>query len=105
VSAEYTREDLIKICEWASVPHAAWKNRDTASAQRQIGECYALLRAGCDFVICRGDSGTATDDQTIWVEITFRGFAYFDYGGDWDRETYYLPTVARLEARNGKDWY
>lgn len=105
---EYAREDLLAICERSFVAHAAWSNRDTADAQRQLGECYALLRAGCDFTVLRGPMGLhglETDDQTVWVEITWKGFAVFDYDGDWDTETYYLPTVARLDLRNGGDWY
>jgi uncharacterized protein (DUF1684 family) len=102
---DYTREDLVALCERAFVPHAKWRNRDTADAQRQLGECYALLRAGCDFVILDGRYGLTTDERTVWVEITFRGFAYFDYDGDWNTETFYLPTAPRLDRRDGGDWY
>jgi hypothetical protein len=102
---DYTRDDLIAICERAFVPHAKWSDRDTAFAQRQLGECYALLRAECDFIICRGEHDLKTDDKTVWVEITYRGFGNFDYDGDWDVDTFYVPTIARLDQRDGQDWY
>jgi hypothetical protein len=101
---DYTREDLLAICERAFVPQDKWLDRDSSDAQRQLGECYALLKAGCDFAISRGGS-LVTDDRTIWVSVVWEGFAHFDWGGPHDRETYYLPTDARLDAVNGGDWY
>jgi len=58
--AEDTREELIALCEAALVPESEWRNRDSAGAQRQIGEAWALLRAGCPYRILPG-----TDDDTI----------------------------------------
>jgi hypothetical protein len=103
--AEYTREDLVAICERGFVPEDSWTDRDSSDAQRQLGQCYALLRAGCEFEVLQGKYDLKTDEHTIWVELTFKGFGYFDYDGDLSRETFYLPTVARLDARAGKDWY
>lgn len=102
---DYSRDDLLAICERAFVPETRWFNRDSASAQRQLGECYALLKAGCNFVVQRGDDGCSTDDHTVWVEVACKGFAHMDYDGPLDRETYYLPTAARLDDRDGRDWY
>lgn len=62
-----TREDLLALCERAFVPHDRWRNRDSSSAQRQLGEAYALLKAGCDFYV----SGKS-DTGTLWAD-----------GGDW----------------------
>lgn len=100
----YDRSELLAICEDAFVLQEDWSNRDTSGAQIQLGQCYALLKAGCEFVVIRGGS-LATTDHTIWVEVEFNGFSYFDYGGSTDDETFYLPTRARLEQVAGKDWY
>lgn len=105
VNIEYTRDDLIGICEQAFTSESSWTNRDSATAHRQLGECYALLRAGCDFSILRGPKLT-TDERTVWVKVTFKGFAHFDWGGEYDAELYYLPTLDRLAtAGSGRDWY
>jgi hypothetical protein len=98
--ATYTREDLLAICECAFVQQEHWYNRDSASAQRQLGEAYALLKAGCEFWI-----GSDTDIRTIWVVITSEGFAHKDYDGGLDTEHFYLPTRERLAQSDGKDWY
>lgn len=99
------RKELLEICEKAFVKEKDWRDRDSASAQRQLGECYALLKAGCDFTILTEKS----DENTIWLEVYSHGFCWFvsiDHDkSDMDRETYYLPTKKRLEETNGKDWY
>lgn len=102
---EYTREELISLCERGVVPCEKWSNRDTADAQRQLGEALALLRAGCAFRD-RGRSGTycVTDERTVWVDITFDGFNHFDWGGLPDKETFYIPTAKRLADSAGRDW-
>lgn len=96
--SEYTREDLIKICEKAFVKEEDWKDRDSELAQCQLGECYVLLRAGCDFEIDKvfGD--------TIELTIYSKGFVYFEYGMK-DEHFFYLPTEKRLKEVNNKDWY
>ena len=48
----YTRSDLIGICERSIVAEDQWLNRDTAKAQIGVGTVWALLKAGCDFHIC-----------------------------------------------------
>lgn len=102
----YTRGELIRICQQASVPEDNWTDRDSARAQMQIGECWALLNAGCEFKILHGGDYCSTDDRTIWVEIQYRGFDDFEIGDTLERDTYYLPTIARLDACGvGKDWY
>lgn len=105
----YDRETLIHLCEAASVPQEHWHNRDSAIAQRQVGEALMLLRAGCDFRVLTGTDegptrGMATDADTAWVEITYNGFSHFE-GGEPDDDTFYIPTRARLDAADGKDWY
>lgn len=102
----YDREELIALCVAAVVPQDKWCDRDSSSAQQKIGAAWALLSAGCDFEILRGKHRMDTDDQTIWIEITFRGFNDFEYGEDPSyTETLYLPTRKRLTLNEGRDWY
>lgn len=93
------RIELIKICENAVVDESEWRNRDTASAQRQLGECWALLKAGCNY--------TVTDRRTdvIWLDVYFDGFMTKDAGASKDSESFYLPTFEDLKRVNGSDWY
>lgn len=100
---KYTREDLLKICEQAFVNTDLWHDRDSHYAQCKLGECYALLKDGCEFkVLTRGNLKTNKD--TIWLEIKSTGFEWFE-GGNMKIETYYLPTQKRLDEVNGEDWY
>jgi hypothetical protein len=101
---KYTREDLLKIIEKSFVPENEWSDRDSAEAQKQLGWCYAWLKAGCEFsILSKGD--LKTDDHTIWVNIKAHGFAKCDWGGDLEDENFYLPTEKRLKETSGKDWY
>lgn len=115
---EYTREELIAICEAAIVPESEWNDRDSYGAQFQVGECWALLRAGCEFEILyrpadvRSADGCFTDEDTIWINTYGKGFQYFESHepGDPDRpymeeERHYLPTRKRLAEAAEKDWY
>jgi hypothetical protein len=96
---------LIAICRRSFIPESNWTNRDSADAQMQAGQCLALLSAGCEFKIL-DDEYLKTDARTIWVEIAYRGFSYFEEGEGRERNTFYLPTIARLDASGpGKDWY
>ena len=104
VKTDWTRDELLDICEKALVPQDLWSDRDTAHAQRQVGECRALLKAGCSYGIITMGS-TATDYHTIWLTIEYRGFDYFETGGHLSTETFYLPTPTRLWEANGGDWY
>lgn len=98
---DYTREELIDICEKSIVPEFHWSNRDSHEAHLNIGSCWALLKAGCDFRVLT--SGIlSTDDRTIWLEIDAKGFTCFE-GGAKQSELYYLPTIERLSK--GGDWY
>lgn len=103
----YTRDDLIDICERAIVLEEHWHDRDSAKAQLDVGQAWALLKAGCDF---RQLDGTKheylkTDERTIWIEIDYKGFNVFEMGSEKDEETFYLPTPERLEQCAGTDWY
>lgn len=112
---DYTREDLIAICERAIVPQDHWRNRDSASAQLGVGAALVLLKAGCKFVVLTADNqerpSLVTDAETIWLEFYLHNFQWFEYGGDdhpdgyRHEDTVYLPTPARLDVANGGDWY
>lgn len=97
-----TRDELIELCIRGSVPQDRWRDRDSAGAQRQLGECLALLAAGCDFTC-----GRRNDDRTWWVDIWFKGFDFFEWGSDkgFDSDHFYVPTDKRLTENAGKDWY
>lgn len=105
---EYTRQDLIEICEKAFVKEDEWSNRDSESSQCSLGECYALLRARCDFEVTYKDryenDRCVTNEDTIWLHVYSKGFCYFE-GGNKEKHHYYLPTLKRLEEVNGGDWY
>jgi hypothetical protein len=112
---KYTREDLIKICEQAFVSENLWHDRDSESSQSKLGECYALLRDGCEFEVVYKDNMCETDDNTIWLYVYSKGFMYYE--SVWGNETpeelksykekkhFYLPTQKRLDEVKGKDWY
>lgn len=111
---EYTREKLIEICERGIVTQTDWHDRDSAKSQCSLGEAWALLKADCEFRVLteKTDEPTVTDKDTIWIEITFHDFNYFEGGFDEDddgydgkTETYYLPTERRLGKAKGGDWY
>ncbi len=113
---EYTREKLLEIIERSWLPEKKWENRDSGTAQIHLGSLYALLKAGCEFKILRKDekaimhkSNIVTDDETIWIEVKYKGFTSFDWcdeeEGAVDKHTFYLPTEKRLDEAKGKDWY
>lgn len=101
---EYTREQLIDLCQRAPVPQDRWTDRDTAGAQRQVGEALMLLKAGCDFDLSDNDN-LKTDAKTIWVNIRFKGFDYFEDSDELQSEVFYIPTEESITKANGDDWY
>ncbi len=112
----YSREELLEICEKAFVPQEEWHDRDSAEAQLGVGKCLALLKAGCDFDIeyTEDGKGCSTNDKTIWLQFYVHDFTWFEYGSehfddkrgnsDFDYH-FFLPTQQRLDDRKGKDWY
>lgn len=110
-----TREELVEICQRAIVTQPHWNNRDSAEAHTQVGKCWALLRAGCEFDVhsdADNEFDMNTDADTIWLTIRYKGFRYMenyepgDVEADYlDEATFYLPTLARLDLAEGGDWY
>ena len=107
VKTDYTREELIAICEQAVVPEEKWRNRDSPSAQRQIGEAWGRLKAGCSFYVhVEEDTNSWRMGRVIRLSITSLSFDHFECGSDAkDSESYYLPSPLRLKESEGKDWY
>jgi hypothetical protein len=99
-----TRDDLIALCVRGSVPQEQWCNRDSASAQRQLGECLALLAAGCDFSVSPTIGGSPDNGRTWWVTVYFHGFNYFEVGEE-SSEDFFVPSAERLADAAGMDWY
>lgn len=90
---DYTLPELLSICERAVVPVSLWRDRDSASCQEQLGECWQQLLQNKQFRVrvLKSDHPCITDERTIWLAI--------------EDEGYYLPTEARLKESEGKDWY
>lgn len=68
------REELIALCERAVVPVEQWSDRDSADAQKQVGEALVLLRAGVEFTL------QERTKDTLWVRCYYPGFTAFEYG-------------------------
>ena len=94
------RETLIAICEAGWVRQDKWNDRDSCASQRQLGEAYALLKAGCDFVI----ADDITYPETIYIKILMEGFSFHE-DGEKEVDVFYLPTMKRIEEAKGNDWY
>jgi hypothetical protein len=124
----YSRNELISICENSVVPYFCWENRDSYIAQVNISTAYSLLKSGAPYKI------DSVDEETIWLSfpiteevfdekckytltIDSRDDYLAEHGYDKEMfeanqlarsDTYYtafLPTLKRLSAAAGKDWY
>lgn len=95
-----TREELVSLCERGVVPVEKWADRDSPSAQLQLGQAWALLKSGAEFTVTR-----ESDPNTWWVVIDFPSFDSFEYDRSlyFQHERFYIPTETRL--REGQDWY
>lgn len=112
IKHDYTREELIAICEQAVVPRNKWRDRDTPGTHEKLGLCWVMLKAGLPFSIhppatSQSDRGCFTDERTIWLSVEWPSFSDFEYGTGMNEnsDTFYLPTPARLSQANGGDWY
>lgn len=128
---QYSREELIAICQDAVVPCEKWRNRDSRCSQVQISDIHALLCVGAEFEI-----GGDTDDYTIWIcfknltdeqkakrleyrlAIDSREDYFKKCDPNYESEMFesdgidvnclyevYMPTRERLEQVKGEDWY
>jgi hypothetical protein len=104
----YSRQQLVALCQKAFVKQKDWEDRDSASAQIQLAQAYWLLKGGCKFRIRDNkekDKEFITDNVTIWLDIYWRGFKNFETGGDLEERTFYIPTLKRLKIYPKGDWY
>ena len=98
---DYSREQLINICEKAIVPVGKWADRDTPDAQLDLGKVWVLLKANCQFEVL-----PETDNKMIYLKITYPDFHFFETHGYQEDGIFYLPTEQRLaEVEQGSDWY
>ena len=111
-NSNFTRQQLISICERAVVDVSKWRNRDSPSSQESIGKLWVLLKANCQFEVLYENDGLCTNDNTIWLRVWSPKFRHFDWDGfdlndrdTMEDETFYMPTTARLDHSNGNDWY
>ena len=120
IKEDYTREELISLCELAIVPETKWDDRDCSSAHITIGTAWALLKAGCPFEVKTKNNAVSndciTDDETIWIEIQHADFGTFESlewpedddgkpGKRYGLHSTYIPTWKRLAEAKGGDWY
>ena len=92
------RQTLIELCEKSTVHESKWGNRDSHSAQKNIGEAWALLRAGCEYEIYE------KNHKVYHLKIYSKGFMYFE-GGNTEVDFYYIPTEKRINDSIDGDWY
>lgn len=100
-----SRDDLLEICRRSIVNVHRWGNTlDSGYAQTQIGRCWALLSAGCDFRIMTAQQG----DPSVWCTQALRIGVEVDVriAGTVDscEEVFLLPTRRVLNVANGGDW-
>ena len=116
----YSRKTLIEICEDAIVPQDKWRDRDSESAQKNIGRVWQLLKCGCEFEeqTIENSPDYHSDEDTIIIKFWVHNFNWFESGSDCfvdkrgsaddsNGETlrFYIPTRKRLNECVGKDWY
>lgn len=111
-NSNFSRENLISICERAVVDVSKWQNRDSPSSQERVGKLWVLLKSNCQFEVLYENDGLCTDDNTIWLRVWSPKFLHFDWDGfdlndrdTMEDETFYLPTTALLDYSKGNDWY
>lgn len=108
--SDFSRENLIAICEAAVVPVEKWRNRDSPSSHEKLGLCTVMLKSGCKFQVHMPVDGIKdtciTDERTIWLTVEWPTFNTFELGEGYEAdELIYLPTPARLRESIGGDWY
>lgn len=94
-----TRERLIELCEKAIVDESKWDDRDSSAAQMNIGQAWALLKAGCEYQI------TSHNKEYINLDISYKDFGSFERSKPNETESFYIPSEDRLKYFGGNDWY
>lgn len=110
IKTDYTREELIAICERSVVPLDKWSDRDTPHSHEKLGLCWVMLKAGCPFHVHPAKNpreACYTDERTIWLSIAWPGFNDIEMSTGFNScdEQFYLPTPSRLDECKNRDWY
>jgi hypothetical protein len=116
IRTDWTRGELIAICERAVVAVSDWNRMEGPEAHEKLGLCWVLLKAGCDVDVMPPSrpgvtGGCATTDQHIWVVLSWPSASDLRMGFRPQATTgsncaaFRLPTPARLNQAAGKDWY
>lgn len=104
MKTNYTRTELIKLCEDAIVPESKWVSDSTEYVQRQVGNCWVLLKAGCKFkVLTDPDCEFPTNDKQVVIRINSKGFRNFE-AGNGAKNRFVLPTRQILNTVED-DWH
>ena len=104
IAKNFTRDVLLQLCNDAIVQESTWDDRDSSAAHLNIGKCWALLSAGCEY-------GLEFDREFINIQFRVKDFAWFEHCDDDEPGNenidykFYLPTREKLKKANGKDWY
>lgn len=117
MKTDYTREELVAICERAMVPQDKWNDHGSCSAQIGVGAALVLLKAGCKFDVLTADNQKGerapliTNEKTIWIRFWVHNFMWFEIGDEDDPDGFKhenmicLPTPEHLDEAQGNDWY
>lgn len=92
-----SRKRLITLCKKGIVPVGNWEDSDSHKAQEQLGVCWVLLNAGCEFKI------TQETNNEINLLIHYPVFGNIEVGRN--SHFFYIPTEQKLSKRAGIDWY
>jgi hypothetical protein len=103
IRLDYSREELIELCEKSIVPVLDWGG-GSRSAHLRLAECWMLLKAGCRFrVLCDFLDGKSendvTDQQTIWLRVRWPNQADLNWlgmGVDSEENVFFIPTPPAL---------
>jgi hypothetical protein len=100
---DYTREEIIALCDKAIFDVAEWSNRDHPQAMIQVGKCWALLKAGCQFKVITEDPlniGIVTNEKIVYLEVWYPVFGDFENDTTEDpkhSDNFYIPVNANNE--------
>lgn len=118
---DYTREELIAICEQCYVPSSKWGDRDSYIAQRNASNIHGLLLSGAYFELdIYSEDNIDINFHNISQEQNnnrYNGFevdsldSYLEENEDsemfdsFDDSSFgYLPTQSRLDEHENGDW-
>jgi hypothetical protein len=95
------REYLINLCEKAIVNEEKWRTLNSFFLQQSVGELWMLLKSGCEYRV------ELYDELYYVIDVAYKGVDYFEgeENGNEQASTHVLPTIERLKAIDGDEWY